>query len=265
MTTHDPDRPSVRPAFRARPPELVDPLLTAVNAKKADLVVISGDYTQRARVGQYDRSAEFVDRIDAPTLSVPGNHDTPLDNLFMRFLRPFSRYKRAIDETLEPTIDTDTMRVVGLNTVNRYAWQRGRLSSDTIAQMADQFRSAGDRVRVAVLHHPLEHGPETEKTLMKGAEKTLAALAESGADMVLSGHLHTTVLRPFHAAPSCLFVQAGTALSDRLRGDINAFNVIEATRERMEIEVWGAADDPVFDVTRAVQFDRDAGGAWQML
>ena len=244
-------------------PELEQPLIDAVNALAADLVVISGDYTQRARTWQYDRSAAFLKQIEAPTLSVPGNHDTPLDNLFKRFVWPFSRYKNAVDPDLEPTLDTDALRVVGLNTVNRFAWQRGKLSSDTIARMAEQFRSAGDRLRVAVLHHPLEHGPEVEKELMNGAAETLEALGESGADMVLSGHLHTTILRPFHAAPSCLFVQAGTALSDRLRGDLNAFNLIEATRDRVKIDVWAAGEDPVYAITRSAGFSRTENGDWQ--
>ena len=237
-------------------PELQDPLIETVNRLAPDLVVVSGDFTQRARDGQFERAAHFMDRLKPPTLSVPGNHDTPLDNLFLRFFRPFHRYKRHIDPNLEPTLRTDTMVVAGVNTVNRFSWQRGRLSGRTIRKMSAAFRDAGDRLRVAVLHHPLEHGPEVEKRLMRGAHETLTAMHDAGADMVLSGHLHQTVTRPFSIAPGCLFVQAGTGLSNRLRGEDNMFNLIEANPHRVSVESWRAGDEPRFVATDSVVFVR---------
>ncbi len=243
-------------------PELEDPLVEAVNDLSPDLVAISGDFTQRARRGQFARARAFLDRLEPPTLSVPGNHDTPLDNLYLRFLRPFHRYKRAIDRNLEPRLETSRMVVAGVNTVNRFSWQRGRFSGHTLRRIRGAFADAGDRLRVVVLHHPLEHGPEVEKRLMRGAHDALSAMREGGADMVLSGHLHSTVTMPFSIAPGCLFVQAGTGLSDRLRGEDNTFNVISATRDRIVIDVWGAGTRPVFDRVATATFTRAPGDGW---
>ncbi|SPJ23616.1 metallophosphoesterase family protein [Palleronia abyssalis] len=243
-------------------PELEGPLVHTVNRLAPDLVAISGDFTQRARRGQFERARAFVDQLAPETLSVPGNHDTPLDNLFLRFLKPFHRYKTFIDRNLEPSLETDEMVVTGVNTVNRFSWQRGRLSRRTIRKVARSFQTAGDRLRVVVLHHPLEHGPEVDKRLMRGANAALTALNDAGADVVLSGHLHNTVTRPFAIAPGCLFVQAGTGLSNRLRGEPNTFNLLTASREKIEIDTFSAGDDAVFDVRGRRTFTRSAEAAW---
>lgn len=243
-------------------PELEGPLVHTVNRLAPDLVVVSGDFTQRARVGQFEQAQAFLSKLTPPTLSVPGNHDTPLDNLFLRFLRPFHRYKRHISRQLEPTIETDEAVIAGVNTVNRFSWQRGRLSGHTIRGISRAFEPAGERLRVVVLHHPLEHGPEVEKRLMRGAHKALIALDEAGADVVLSGHLHNTVTRPFAVAPGCLFVQAGTGLSNRLRGERNMFNLLTATRDKIVIDTFAAGDDAVFEVHGRTTFMRGHAGAW---
>ena len=65
--------------------ELLNPLLAAVNGARPDLVAVTGDFTQRARVSQYREARAFLDRLEAPWMAVPGNHDVSLDNLWMRF------------------------------------------------------------------------------------------------------------------------------------------------------------------------------------
>ncbi|CAM4307953.1 metallophosphoesterase family protein [Palleronia rufa] len=243
-------------------PELETPLVETVNGLAPDLVAISGDFTQRARVAQFARARAFLDRLAPPTLSVPGNHDTPLDNLLLRFVVPFRRYRRAIDPVLEPELETPDMHVVGVNTVNRFSWQRGRMSPRTIRRLSAAFARGDARLRIAVLHHPLEHGPEVEKRLMRGARHALAALRGAGADVVLSGHLHNTVTRPFAISPGCLFVQAGTGLSTRLRGEDNTFNLLSCTPGRIEVETFSAGTDATFQRDRALSFSRSAVSGW---
>lgn len=226
--------------FGSDDPALEAPLLAAVAALAPDLVAISGDLTQRARVGQFARAREFLDRIGTRVLAVPGNHDTPLDNPWLRLVRPWARYRAAIGADLEPAHRDEAIAVVGVNTVNRFSWQRGRISARTVDRVLTAFADAGDRLRVVVLHHPLEHGPGVEKRLMRGAAEALRRLDAAGADLVLSGHLHNSVAAPFAAAPGLLFVQAGTGLSTRVRGEPNTFNLVEAAEDRVTITAHAA-------------------------
>ncbi|SEN76810.1 metallophosphoesterase family protein [Palleronia pelagia] len=234
-------------------------LVEIVNDLAPDLVAVSGDFTQRARRGQFERASAFLEKLTPPILSVPGNHDTPLDNLWVRLLRPWSRYRHAIDRKLEPMQRLPGAVIQGVNTVNRFSWQRGRISERTVAKVCDAFEDAGDRLRIVVLHHPLEHGPEVEKRLMRGARAALGRLQECGADVVLSGHLHHTITAPFQTAQGLLFVQAGTGLSTRLRGEPNTFNLVQGDRDGLQVQTFAATPGTGFALSREASFFRVSG------
>ncbi len=113
-----------------------------------------------------------------------------------------------------------------------------------------------------MLHHPLEHGPDVEKRLMRGADATLTALEGSEVDIVLSGHLHTWHARPFSDRAGVLFVQAGTGLSTRLRGEPNDFNLLSVDGDTVEIAQWTAGEGETrFAQTRTATF-RTSGAGW---
>ena len=241
-------------------PELLRPLIDTINELAPDIVAISGDFTQRARLGQYRAARAFLSMLKPPHIAVPGNHDTPLDNLFVRMLRPWRRYKRYIDADLEPSWQDAEVAIVGINTVNRFSWQRGRIGRHTVRRVCRAFEGAeGPRMRIAMLHHPLEHGPEVEKRLMRGAEDALSQLGACGADIVLSGHLHTWHARPFADAAGVLFVQAGTGLSTRVRGEPNDFNLLTIEGRAVVVEQWIAPDgETTFQPGRVARFAKPA-------
>jgi 3',5'-cyclic AMP phosphodiesterase CpdA len=242
-------------------PDLLDPLVTLANDLAPDLIAISGDFTQRARVSQFKEAAAFVARLHAPVLSVPGNHDTPIDNVWVRFVDPWGRYKEHICDDLEPQFVDDEVAIVGVNTVNRFSWQRGKLRSHTITRVCNAFEGRKDgRAHVVMLHHPLEHLPDVSKQLMRGARAAVAEFGRCGADIVLSGHLHNAAVAPLTAAPGVLFVQAGTGLSTRLRGEPNNFNLLRVTADRVEVDRYGATTKPQFDVVQTAAFERRPDG-----
>ena len=108
-------------------PDLLEPLVERVNVLAPDLVVISGDLTQRAREEQFKEARDFIKKINARVLSVPGNHDVSLHRPFRRFFWPWRSYKKYIDQDLTPSFENDEMIVVGINSVDRFSWQTGRL------------------------------------------------------------------------------------------------------------------------------------------
>ena len=57
--------------------------------RRPDLVVVSGDLTQRARKTQFAAARSFLNRLPVPTLTVMGNHDVPL----------FDRARRVLPRT----------------------------------------------------------------------------------------------------------------------------------------------------------------------
>lgn len=219
--------------------EVLRPLTTAVNALCPDLVVVSGDFTQRATELQFTAAAAFLKGLHAPTLSVPGNHDVPLHNLFMRIFFPWRRYRRWINTDLQPSFEDDEMVVIGVNTVNPFDWQRGWFRSRAMRRVCAAFStSTGKRTHLVVAHHPLEHLPGETKSLMRGAGKGLRRLSECGVDAVLSGHLHSWRAEPFGRVDgrlSALQIHAGTTLSNRLRGEINDFNLLEIEKGRLTV------------------------------
>jgi len=224
--------------------------------RKPDLVVVSGDLTQRARVEQYRQACEFLDRLEGQGLSVlavPGNHDVPLYDVVRRFTRPLKRYKKFIDEDLCPYWESDQLAVLGLNTARSLTLKDGSISREQLKLIEQRFENAGDRLCVLVTHHPVAATPIAEEggliTTAKRGPDAIRAAANAGVDLLLAGHFHRS-----HAAQHveeagehvekvgrALVVQAGTAASTRLRGgEPQSFNWIEAFPDGIEltVETW---------------------------
>ena len=248
-------------------PELLTPLLHAVNSLLPDLVVISGDFTQRARPEQFEAAAAFIAALEPRTLSIPGNHDVPLDNLLLRIFVPWRGYRKWINRDLEPTFVDSEIVVIGVNTVNRFAWQRGWFKLRALRKIHAAFEVA-NRVNIVAAHHPLEHPTGEHKTLMHGARRGLTSLSDSRADVILSGHLHSWRAGPFakvEGRNSFLQIHAGTSLSDRLRGEVNDFNVLEVERGKIVVKRFTFADaTSAFAMATTVTFKRAASG-WQLV
>jgi predicted phosphodiesterase len=216
--------------FGREDPDLLEPLLKAIDAAAPDLVVMAGDFVQRARASQFEPAARFMARIGRPWLGVPGNHDIPLWNILLRLFDPYRTYRRWISDELEPGMDMGNVLVLGLNTCDPLAHQRGRVSERDIGRIGDRISSAGDRLPVIVAHHPFHHTAEVEKRLMVGAPAALDHWADCGPHVILSGHLHNWLFEPFigrKGANMTLQLHCGTGLSRRLRGQPNDFAILD--------------------------------------
>ncbi|MFN3613384.1 MAG: metallophosphoesterase family protein [Rubrimonas sp.] len=239
---------------------LAEPLLDAVTRARPDLVAISGDLTQRATPEQFRAARAFVDRIAAPVVMVPGNHDAPLGAVFERIFAPWRRWRRWLGDDLEPVWRDGLLDVVGLNTADPWRWQSGRFPRDACARLATLTGGRPDprRLRVVVAHHPLIQRPEDPKAPTRGGGAGLAGLARVGADLVLTGHLHRWRAETAEGVVLCA---AGSSLSTRLRGEDNDFNLLEVSPSRIRIVRHGApSGSPAYAPAGEASFVRDGAG-----
>lgn len=247
---------------------LVEPLIQTIRSLAPDLVIVSGDLTQRARSEQFKEARKFLDALPSPQIVVPGNHDVPLYNVFARFLQPLDKYKRYITDDLEPFYADEEVAVLGLNTARSLTIKDGRVNQEQAARIRERLCVCGDNVtKIVVTHHPFDL-PEghDEDELVDRAEMAMKAIAECGADVLLAGHLHVghtghSSSRYKIAGHNALIISAGTATSTRARGETNSFNVLHITHPDIRVErlSW-QADRAAFTISSTEYFEHSENG-----
>ena len=238
------------PHFGTEQAPVVEALARLALAQSPELLILSGDITQRARRSEFDAARKFVERLNAPArLVIPGNHDIPLFQLAARLFTPYGRYRRAFGADLEPVFENAELLVIGVNTTRRYRHIEGEVSTAQIERVAHRLRqSSTTQVRLVVTHQPVyvTHA-EDEKNLLNGRDEAMRRWAEAGVDLILGGHIHRPFVCNLHErladfSRRVWVVQAGTALSARIRADAgNSVNLIRyglAPPQHCIIERW---------------------------
>ncbi len=234
------------PHFGTEQPPVVEALATLVRQQRPDLLVLSGDITQRARPAQFRAARAFTDRLGVPVLAVPGNHDIPLFDLWTRLRRPYGRYIAAFGDDLEPVHRSPDLMVVCVNTTRAYRHLHGEISGLQVDRSARLLAGAGAaQLRVVVVHQPVAVTREEDVTnRLRGHAAALKRWANAGADLVLGGHIHLPYVMALRGLARPMWaVQAGTAVSSRLRdGMPNSVNLLRWGRQSSpgccRIEQW---------------------------
>jgi len=142
--------------FGRHDPRLVEALQASLAAAAPDLVAVSGDLTQRARRHEFAAARDFLDRLVAPVIAVPGNHDVPLYNPLRRVFRPLERFRHHITAQHNPLFTDAEIAVLGINTARAAAFSNGRISHRQMDEIRALFGELpGEQFRVLVTHHPL--------------------------------------------------------------------------------------------------------------
>lgn len=227
--------------FGTEQPGVVEALVTLAAQQQPDVVVLSGDITQRARPAQYRAAKAFVDRLGAPVLAVPGNHDIALFDLWARLTRPYARFATEFGADLRPVHSSHDLLIVGVNTTRAWRHKNGEVSAAQIERVANLLTAASaQQLRVVVVHQPAAVvRAEDHSNLLRGRHAALRVWSAAGADLVLGGHIHLPYTLALHGLARRLWVvQAGTAVSSRIRREApNSVNILR----------WGEASGGVAD------------------
>jgi 3',5'-cyclic AMP phosphodiesterase CpdA len=241
--------------FGRTDPLVAAALLADLERRRPDLVIISGDLTQRARSHQFAEARAFLSRVPAPVLVVPGNHDLaplyrPLDRLF----RPRHKFRRHLpDHHSLPVFQDGEVVAIGLDSTRALRWQSGRLKDAHLDHVERILADApAESCKATFLHHPLPTGHPFE------------ALAVRGIDLVLTGHVHRAhvelIVGPQDS--SLVLVQASTACSTRLRDDANGYCLVRVAMPQMEVMVQGWSGE-AFHTIRHYWFEKGSG-SWRV-
>lgn len=230
---------------------VVQALLHLASEQAPDVVVLSGDITQRARRHQFRAARDFIDRMNPRALlTIPGNHDIPLFNVLARVAAPYAGYTRTFGKNLEPEYEADDLLVICVNTTRPQRHVDGELSPEQIKRVCQRVsRAAPSQLRIVVVHQPvLAIREEDLDNLLHGHREAIPAWSAAGVDIVMGGHIHLPYVRSLLTTFPTLSrdiwtVQAGTCVSSRIReGMTNSVNIIRCNGHqaprRCDVERW---------------------------
>lgn len=229
----------------------VEALVALTRQLRPDVIVLSGDITQRARPAQFSAARAFVNRLGSPVLVVPGNHDIPLFDLWTRLRRPYARHIAAFGAELEPVHRSHDLLVVCLNTTRPWRHKHGEVSAQQVERVERLLQGADPaQLRVVVVHQPVAVPRADEASnRLRGHEAAIERWAAAGADVVMGGHIHLPCVLPLPGLARPLWaVQAGTAVSSRVRDGVpHSVNLlrwgVDASPGGCRIEQWDHAAD----------------------
>jgi 3',5'-cyclic AMP phosphodiesterase CpdA len=239
-------------------PEQIDAIEQLIHDGKFDVVAISGDLTQRARSGEFQRARAFIrdaERVSR-TIVVPGNHDVKWWRAPLGFGDPAritENYRKYIDRDLEPVVRVDGATIVGINTAQgvtrrTLTWNMrdisiiGDVRKSQIEQARREFTDApDDAARVIVMHHNPVRGELSQRHGLKNTKRILGAFADLHVDLVLCGHDHQEAVHYVeHTRKGTVISTAGTVSNRSRGGRPSSLNVITLTSATIEVStsVW---------------------------
>lgn len=253
-------------------PGVQDGLLKTLNQLQPDLVILTGDITQRARKKQFQQARKFSENFKN-FIAVPGNHDLPVENIFDRFLSPYRSYQKYFKALLEGDHIQGNIAVSCLNSTSRWRQVQGEFNLGHLEKRL-QKKAPQAKIRIVAFHHPMNCAkPQDEKNLLINREPVMTCLQAHGVDLILGGHIHdpsvTLSKSRYPQAPGQMIVGvAGTCLSWRTRPPApNSFNWIEADTSsdtpKLTFTRYDQRKDLSFTPEKVYQFVRQQPQRWE--
>lgn len=249
---------------------IVKRLKEKIHELNPDLVVVSGDLTQRAKSQEFIEAKAFLDELPKPQIVVPGNHDVPMYNVYDRFVNPLEKYKKHITTDLHPFFADDKIAAIGINTARSFTIKDGRVNRRQVKVIQEKMIGLPDEIlKIIVTHHPFDL-PEgyNDDDIVGRSEMAIREITKTGADVFLAGHIHvshignTATRYKLGNGRNALVVQAGTATSTRGRGEANSFNLLEFEHPNLTVKRLECQSASAEFIVAATQNYRQTEKGW---
>jgi 3',5'-cyclic AMP phosphodiesterase CpdA len=238
-------------------PHVAESVLKSATALGPDLIIASGDFTQRAKVSEFAAARAFLDQLPkVPLVVCPGNHDVPLYRVWERIFTPHANYLQYISPKLNDVLRLPTATIVSLDsTAPLRAITNGRIRREQLEFARREFENTPETaVKILVAHHHFAPTPDYERgDVMPQAKRAMDAFEECGVEIIVGGHLHRAyvgnsldVYPGKNRKHGIVIVQSGTTTSRRGRArerEKNSFNWIRVTEDSIRITHYMYFDD----------------------
>lgn len=217
--------------------DIIQAFLSDCDTLKPDLIIISGDLTQRARKKQFQSLTRFLNALDCTTLMVPGNHDVPLWNPYERIIRPFYRYMKFTQSDITTKWSNAQIKVLGLCSVDPTNIKNGQLSQHDFESITNYFKPSTEQVNLLFFHHNFDYRSGAHKPL-ENHQAFMKCLLSSHVDIICTGHLHfaqTATFRKNNTKP-CLSIHAGSLSCKRSKDNLNSYYCVDLKKRQCHVQ-----------------------------
>lgn len=162
-----------------------------------ELLVITGDITDRGLKSQYDQAMNFLESQDIPCVVAPGNREVSF-TAFWEWIVPklslarFERYFGPKDRIVHVFPDHKIV-LFGLNSVHWFPSWPGKLARKTRYWFKQEAAGYDGFFKAVFLHHPVLPVIRSSSYWAHGFSDAAALLdvcTETGISLILQGHKH---------------------------------------------------------------------------
>lgn len=232
----------------AHMPELINTFRDIANLQAPALVILSGDLTDGGRQSEYDELASYLSTFRCPVFIVPGNHDSPVEDIVGRIIAPFKSFDALLAH--RTSFQCAAFEVAELRTAapiqTRFDWSKGVAPPRNVRKTLGSFSlnpasaapTSTQPWRIVVGHHPIVDAPEVHVAGdVIGGFDALSACDKFGVDLILSGHTHQTWVGRVENCRT-LLATAPTLSSPRIRGEAQGFHAYALSDNDVVCDVW---------------------------
>jgi 3',5'-cyclic AMP phosphodiesterase CpdA len=213
---------------------VVEALIADLKEVAPDHVAVTGDLTNISLAREFVAARVWLERLGSPrdVSIVPGNHDAYVGVPTSSSWNLWSEYwvSDAADSGLGAPLDSDpreqfpTLRVrgplavVGLCSAlpTPIADASGTLGDDQLDRLERVLSELNDSdlCRVVSIHHPISPGATHERRELRDAAALRSVLHRTGAELVIHGHNHRTLLAEIEGPNDAIPVVGVRSASD---------------------------------------------------
>lgn len=178
-------------------------LVRHLKQAKPDLIAVTGDLVNLALPAEIDRSAGWLASLGPPdrVAAIPGNHDAYVPGalaLCMKAWGDYARGERLGDAPFPYIRRKNEIALVGCSSAvaTPPLIAAGVFDTGQAERLEQALLRLGEEnlFRVAMIHHPPQPEAQSHRLGLKGAELFRLAVERAGAELILHGHLHESVV-----------------------------------------------------------------------